>query len=167
MDGVTGGTALALLGVLPGTAGTLVGQYLAMRIELRRDQLQRADGRRAELKEAILGYLAAAQRIELILDRRDLGLPDSSDPADEKLHELWLAKEAVDLTCPHATAEAAHDYARALHDLMRNADRAEGSPAKRECRSAFMEVASGVLGLGTPPVSRRQRPPYPPVLPRQ
>ncbi|NSC20010.1 hypothetical protein FM076_01825 [Streptomyces albus subsp. chlorinus] len=109
MNGVAQGTVLALVGVLVGTAGTLLGQYMTTRVEERRDRRQRMDARRAERKEAVLGFLAAAQRVELVLDRRELGLPAPDDPADEKLHDLWLAKKAVELACSHETAQAAHD----------------------------------------------------------
>ncbi|GAA5704950.1 MULTISPECIES: hypothetical protein [Streptomyces] len=34
MDGVTGGTVFALIGVLLGTVGALVGQHLATRVEV-------------------------------------------------------------------------------------------------------------------------------------
>ncbi|MGP3949589.1 hypothetical protein [Streptomyces sp. 7N604] len=154
MGGVTGGTVLALIGVLLGTAGTLVGQYLATRVEVQRDRRQRTDAERAERKEAILGFLAAAQRVELILDRRELGLPTSEDPADEKLHDLWLAKKAVELTCAHETAQAAHDYTTVLHTHMRNTVPSEQNPAKREYRYAFMEAARNALESGRPRIRR-------------
>ncbi|QKV93643.1 hypothetical protein HUT19_19335 [Streptomyces sp. NA02950] len=69
MDGITGGTVLALHGVFPGTAGTLVGQHPTARVEVQRDHRQRADTERAEPKDAILEFPTAAQRVESILDR--------------------------------------------------------------------------------------------------
>ncbi|WP_189135312.1 hypothetical protein [Wenjunlia tyrosinilytica] len=101
-----------------------------------------------------MAFLAAAQRVELILDRQELGLPTTEDPADEKLHDLWLAKKAVELTCAHETAQAAHDYTRALHTRMRNTAASEQSPAKREYRYAFMEVARNALESGRPTIRR-------------
>lgn len=155
VNGVTGSTVLALVGVLLGTAGTLLGQHLAARVEIRRDQQQRADAERAERKEAILGFLAAAQSAELILDRRDRGLPAAEDPEDEKLHDLWLAKKAVELVCSHETAQAAHDYTDALHSHMRNSSPQGGrSPVKRERRYAFMEAARDALEGGRPRLRR-------------
>ncbi|MFE6775101.1 hypothetical protein [Streptomyces sp. NPDC057702] len=144
MDGMTGGTVLALIGVLLGTAGTLVGQYLATRVDLQRDRRHRAENERAERKEAMLEFLAAAQRVELILDRRKLGLP-ASDSADEKLHDLWLAKKAVELTCARETAQAAHAYTTVLHTHIRNSASSEQSRGKRDSRYAFMEAARAAL----------------------
>ncbi|MEU5639637.1 hypothetical protein [Streptomyces milbemycinicus] len=154
MDGVTGSTVLALIGVFLGTTGTLVGQHLATRVEVRRDQQQRADAGRTECKEAISGFLAAAQRVELVLDRRKLGLPAPEDPEDEKLHDLWLAKKAVELTCSHEAAQAAHDYTKALHAHMRDATATGGPPVKRERRHAFMEAAREELASGRPRIRR-------------
>ncbi|MCP3822537.1 hypothetical protein NLX86_31975 [Streptomyces sp. A3M-1-3] len=117
-----------------------MGQHLATRDEVRRDQQRRGETERAERKEAILGFLAAAQRVELVLDRRSLGLPSADEPEDETLHALWLAKKAVELVCSHEAAQAAHDYTEALHQIMR--DVAAGQdPTKRERRYAFMETA--------------------------
>ncbi|MFJ9712101.1 hypothetical protein [Streptomyces sp. NPDC101234] len=131
-----------------------MGQYLATRLEVQRDRRQRTDAERAERKEAILGFLAAAQRVELILDRRELGLQTSEDPADEKLHDLWLAKKFVELACIHETAQAAHDYTTVLHTLMRNTVPSEQSSAKREYRHAFMEAARTALESGRPRIRR-------------
>ncbi|WP_055549121.1 hypothetical protein [Streptomyces sp. NBRC 110028] len=152
MDGVTVGTVLALIGVLLGTTGTLIGQQLANRVEVQRDQRQRADAARAERKEAISGYLKAVQRVELILDRRKLGMPTLDDPEDEKLHDLWLAKKAVELVCSARAAQAAHDYTTALHTLMRSEQ--GRSPVKRERREAFMEAAREELESGRARIRR-------------
>lgn len=143
-----------MIGVLLGTAGALVGQHLATRVEVQRDQRQRADAERTERKEAILSFLAAAQRVELILDRRKLGLPDPEDPEDEKLHDLWLAKKAVELVCSQEAAQTAHDYTNALHAHMRNTIATGQSPTKRECRYAFMEAARDGLESGRPRIRR-------------
>ncbi|MCX4826088.1 hypothetical protein OG883_41195 [Streptomyces sp. NBC_01142] len=154
MDGVTGGTVFALIGVLLGTVGALVGQHLATRVEVQRDRQHRTDAVRTERKEAILGFLAAAQRVELILDRRELGLPAPEDPQDEKLHDLWLAKKAVELACSHDTGQAAHDYTKALHAHMRNTVVPEQAPRTRDYRYAFMEAARGALESGRPKIQR-------------
>ncbi|MFE9612579.1 hypothetical protein [Streptomyces sp. NPDC006012] len=154
MDGVTGGTVLALAGVLLGTSGTLVGQYLATRVERQRDRGQRAALQRAERKTAIVDFLTAAQRVELILDRREIGLLVTEDPADEKLHDLWLAKKTLELTCSHETAQAAQDYTQALHIRMRGAVPPQGEPTKREYRHSFMEAARKALGSSGPGIVR-------------
>lgn len=119
-----------------------------------RDRQQRTDGVRAERKEAILGFLAAAQRVELILDRRELGLSAPEDPQDEKLHDLWLAKKAIELAYTHDTGQAAHDYTKALHAPMRNTVAPELAPTERDSRYAH---ASGTRRLG-------ERPPEDPAM---
>lgn len=154
MDGATGGTVFALIGVLLGTVGAFAGQHLATRVEVQRDRQQRTDGVRAERKEAILGFLAAAQRVELILDRRELGLPAPDDPQDEKLHDLWLTKKVVELACSHDTGQAAHDYTRALHVHMRNTVAPVQASSKRDYRYAFMEAARDALESGRPRIRR-------------
>ncbi|MFF8829697.1 hypothetical protein [Streptomyces sp. NPDC015131] len=148
METLTGGTALALAGVVLGTLGTLVGQHLATRVENRRHQWERAATDRAERKTAILDFLASAQRIELVLDRRSLGLPETSGADEEALHDLWLATKAVELVCADGTASAARAYARTLHARVRAAlpaAAAPPAPAKREHRHAFMTAARSEL----------------------
>ncbi|MEU8511635.1 hypothetical protein AB0C76_08625 [Kitasatospora sp. NPDC048722] len=147
VNGATSSTVLALIGVLLGTTGTLVGQHLTTRAEARRDRQHRTDAERAERKEAILSFLAAAQQVELVLDRRSLGMPASEDPEDRKLHDLWLAKKAVELVCSHTASRAAHEYTTALHEHLRNTVSPE-RPTKRDCRHAFVESARAELGGG-------------------
>ncbi|MFI6209196.1 hypothetical protein ACIBAI_22800 [Streptomyces sp. NPDC051041] len=139
----------ALIGVL-GTVGTLVGQHLATRIEVQCDRQQRTGALRAELKEA----LAAAQRGELILDHGALGLSAPEDAQDEKLHDLWLVKKAVELVCSHEMAQAAYDYTKALHAHLRNTVTPEQVSNKRDYRYACMEAARAALGSGRPRVQR-------------
>ncbi|MFD7911570.1 hypothetical protein ACFV30_12655 [Streptomyces sp. NPDC059752] len=122
-----------------------MGQHLATRVEVRRDQQRQGETERAERKEAILGFLAAAQRVELVLDRRVLGLPAADEPEDEILHAMWLAKKSVELVCSHEVAQAAHDYTEALHQIMRNVVEHGQIPTKRERRYAFMEAARNAL----------------------
>ncbi|MER7468228.1 hypothetical protein [Streptomyces sp. NPDC097981] len=141
------GTVLTLLGVLLGTMGTLVGQHLATRVEIRRDLQRRVETERAECKEAILIFLAAAQKVELVLDRRSLGLPTADEPEDQLLHALWLAEKAVELVCSHEVAQAARGYTEALHQIVRDVAANGQVPTKRECRLAFVEAAR--IGLGS------------------
>ncbi|MGA4798759.1 MULTISPECIES: hypothetical protein [Streptomyces] len=145
METLTGGTALALAGVVLGTLGTLVGQHLATRVENRRHQWERAATERAERKAAIMDFLGSAQRIELVLDSRHLGLSDACGTDEEALHDLWLATKAVELVCADGTARAAQEYAEALHARVRGGAASPAVPAKRERRAAFMEAARGEL----------------------
>ncbi|MEU9980169.1 hypothetical protein [Streptomyces sp. NPDC050856] len=146
MEDVSGGTVLALAGVLLGTLGTLIGQHLATRVESRRHQWERTATERGERKEAIMHFLGSAQRIELVLDSRNLGLPAADTSDEEALHALWLAKKAVELVCSPGTARAAQDYAEALHVRMRDGTAGASLSAKRERRHTFMEAARGELG---------------------
>ncbi|ORT61661.1 hypothetical protein BKD26_01100 [Streptomyces sp. CB03238] len=99
-----------------------------------------------------MDFLGSAQRIELVLDSRNLGLSDACGTDEEALHDLWLAKKAVELVCSHDTAQAAQEYAEALHERMRkgtaDASLSPLSATKRERRHAFMETARGELGTG-------------------
>ncbi|MER7106262.1 hypothetical protein [Streptomyces sp. NPDC000229] len=146
METLTGGTALALAGVVLGTLGTLIGQHLATRVENRRHQWERTATDRAERKAAIMDFLGSAQRIEMVLDSRNLGLSVADGSDEEALHELWLATKAVELVCASDTAQAAQDYAGALHARVRGATANAAPPAKRERRHAFMEAARDELG---------------------
>lgn len=145
METLTGGTALALAGVLLGTLGTLIGQHLSTRVESRRHQWERSATERAERKAAIMDFLGSAQRIELVLDSRNLGLSDACSGDEEALHELWLATKAVELVCSYETAGAAQDYAKALHARVRGGTAGAALPAKRERRHAFMDAARDEL----------------------
>jgi hypothetical protein len=148
METLTGGTALALAGVVLGTLGTLIGQHLATRVENRRHQWERAATERAERKAAIMDFLGSAQRIEMVLDSRNLGLSVADGSEEEALHELWLATKAVELVCAYDTAQAAQDYAGALHARVRGGTGSAAPPAKRERRHAFMEAARDELSGG-------------------
>ncbi|GAA2478600.1 hypothetical protein [Streptomyces gobitricini] len=145
METLTGGTALALAGVVLGTLGTLIGQHLATRVENRRHQWERAATERAERKAAIMDFLGSAQRIELVLDSRGLGLTGACGTDEEALHDLWLATKAVELVCAYETARAAQDYAGVLHARVRGGTEGTAAPAKRERRHTFMEAARGEL----------------------
>jgi hypothetical protein len=140
-------TILPLVGVALGSASTVVGQYLTTRVAVRRDERERTAAERTERKDAILGFLSAAQSVELQLDRIAGGRPRDDTEAWDHLHALWLAKKVPELVCSAALAQAAHDYTLALHGLLRGEGPVEDSPAKRELRYAFMEAARRELGV--------------------
>jgi hypothetical protein len=108
-------TVLPLAGVILGSASTLVVQYLALRGGARRDAAQRAAEQRAERKEAIIGFLSAAERIEH--QRGQLAARDDRDleQITEQMHAVWLAKKIIELVCSGDVAQAAHDYTRELN----------------------------------------------------
>lgn len=141
-------TVLPLLGVLLGTCGTLLGQYLATRADSKRLEYDRLAALRAERKAAILSFLDAAQRIELILDRQPVFKDQPGEnTAQENLHELWLAKKNIELVCSPELAQHAQDYTSALHVMLRNPDRVADSAVKREARYQVMESARQDLGI--------------------
>ncbi|MEV5711292.1 hypothetical protein [Actinoallomurus sp. NPDC052274] len=151
-------TVLPLGGVVLGSAGTLFGQYLSTRVDARRERRAQVTAERAERKEAILGFLSAAQSVELYLDRRDTaGSREDDGEAGDRLHALWLAKKTCELVCSDGAAQAAHDYTLVLHDLVRA--RPKGPAGKRELRHAFMEEARSELGIEGRPLRRELPPP--------
>ena len=57
-------TVLPLAGVVIGACGTLLGQYMALRMDVRRESARRAADQRAERTEAIISFLGATERVE-------------------------------------------------------------------------------------------------------
>jgi hypothetical protein len=140
-------TLLPLVGVVLGASGTLVGQYLTTRVAVQRDKREQEATDRAERKEAIMGFLSAAQMVELLLDRKFIDETPSKTEAWERLHALWLAHKLAELVCSSEVAQVSYDYAFALHCLVRETVDEEDPPSKRECRYAFMAAARRELGV--------------------
>lgn len=144
-------TVLPLAGVILGAGSTLLGQHLVLRIDVRRDAARQAAEQRAERKEAIIGFLAAAERIE---QRRGTPSADDEDVPSlaELMHNVWLAKKVVELTCSGHLAQAAHNYARGLSPFSHEPGRkAPGkleplSVREEQLRAEFMEVARQEMG---------------------
>ncbi|GII87682.1 hypothetical protein Ssi03_56720 [Sphaerisporangium siamense] len=152
-------TLLPLLGVLLGTCGTLLGQYLGTRTDSKRLEYEKRIAERAERKSAILSFLEAAQRVEMIVDgQAQAGVSTASSDTEEALHQLWLAKKSVELFCSPVMAQAAHDYTRALHlSLRRPADTIDPT-AKGQYRYLMMERARNDLGVTGDPLLREVPP---------
>ena len=151
---MTWSSILPLAGVALGSTGTLVGQYLITRVDVRRERRERVTAERAERKETILAFLSAVQTVELLLDRSTGGRPLADDDAWDHLHDLWLAKKSCELVCSADLAQAAHDYTLTLHGLLRSESASEEPAAKRERRYAFMEAARRELGVDGAPLRR-------------
>lgn len=147
-------TVLPLAGVVLGSAGTLIGQYLSTRVEARRVRFEQAGAERSERKAALLEFLSAAQQVELCLDRLSMGEQVDDSEKWRLLHALWLAKKVPELLCSPPVAQAAHDYTAALHALLRGQATGEGTPFKRELRFAFLEAARQELGTTSEPLRR-------------
>ena len=156
-------TVLPLAGVALGTAGTLLGQRMTTRADLQRATAERSAAVRAERKDAIIGYLAAAENIEQ-LRGASAGGHHQVDKADlaERAHALWLAKKLIELVCSADLAQAAQDYTRALDSTTwaladqgwKGASRAL-SPREHELRVELMETARRELGYHGAPLLRR------------
>jgi hypothetical protein len=143
------GTVLPLVGVALGTLGTLTGQYLATRGAARRYADERAAALRAERKAAILSFLDKAQHVEQLLDARDRGRAEPETEAESRMHEVWLAKKVVELTCRNDTASIAHRYTSILNQRVWRPS--EGQTAvQRDHRAEFMEAARRELGIEEP-----------------
>jgi len=147
-------TVLPLAGVALGTAGTLLGQRVATRVDVQRDAFQRAAAQRTERKEAIIGFLSAAERIELLRGKiaDDNHLSDTVE-IGELIHALWLAKKIIELVCSAQLAQSAQDYTRELDRCTWKLKRKEWknashalSPREHELRVEFMEAARRELG---------------------
>ncbi|RFS86805.1 hypothetical protein D0T12_00500 [Actinomadura spongiicola] len=147
-------TVLPLAGVVLGSAGTLIGQYLSTRVEARRARFEQASAERSERKAALLEFLSAAQQVELCLDRLSMGEQLDDSERWQHLHALWLAKKVPELVCSSPVAQAAHDYTAALHALLRGQAVGEGTPSKRDLRFAFLEAARRELGTADEPLRR-------------
>jgi hypothetical protein len=138
-----------LVGVALGTLGTLTGQYLATRGAARRHADELAAQLRAERKAAIVGFLDKAQAVEQLLDAQDRGRTEPESEAERRMHDLWLAKKLIELTCRNSLASIAHRYTSILN--LRVWKPSEGqSAAHREYRSDFMEAARRELGISEP-----------------
>jgi hypothetical protein len=152
-------TVLPLAGVVLGSASTVVGQYLALRGGARRDAARRAADQRAERKEAIIGFLSAAERIEQ--QRGQLAAENRGDAEQvaEQMHAVWLTKKIIELVCSGEVAQAAHDYTRELNVGSKEFREGGGSGGlsarERELRAAFMEAARQELGYTGEPLQRR------------
>lgn len=168
-------TILPLAGVALGSAGTLLGQRMTTQADLQRATAERTAAQRTERKDAIIGYLAAAECIEQLRGTSASG-QHQADKADlaERTHALWLAKKLIELVCSADLAQAAQDYTRALDSTTwaladqgwKGASRAL-SPREHELRVEFMETARRELGYHGDPLLRRSRnDPLPDASPR-
>lgn len=152
---------LPLVGVVIGASGTLLGQYLALRVDARREAAQRTADQRAERKDAIIGFLSATERVEQ--DRGQHATePDHDGPSlIELMHAVWLAKKIVELVCSGGLAQAAQEYAQELNrgsqEIVRK-EPGQRSPApsarERQLRVEFMEAARREMGYAGEPLLR-------------
>ncbi|GAA2646074.1 hypothetical protein GCM10010399_94610 [Dactylosporangium fulvum] len=145
----TSAVVLPLVGVVLGTAGTLVGQFLATRGERRRHTADLAAAARAERKQAVVDFLSAAQRVERVIDNAQHRSHSADrDTVDELLHSLWLSKKLLELVCGHDVASTAHRFTSTLENMARGG--ADLTDRQRANRAEFMESARCELGIDGP-----------------
>jgi hypothetical protein len=84
---------LPLAGVILGTGSTLLGQHLALRVDVNRDAARHAAEQRAERKGAIIGFLSAAERIEQRRGNSSTHDEAAAPSLGELMHSMWLAKK--------------------------------------------------------------------------
>jgi hypothetical protein len=152
-------TVLPLAGVVLGSAGTLLGQLLAQRGDIRRDEAQQAREWRAERKDAIVGFLSAAERTEQYRGQQAAAHGREIGELSELLHAVWLAKKIIELVCSAELAQAAQDYVRELDRCCREFVGNPGAEAfprqERRLRGEFMELARQEMGFVGEPLRRR------------
>lgn len=144
---VVSATVLPLVGVALGSVGTLTGQYLATRGESRRHEDLRAAEVRSERKAAIVTFLDAVQRIEMVVDARSHGQAPAAGAVDphDLLRALWLAKKLLELVCSAGLVSAAHQYTSTLDSLVWSLPEAGLSTTQKAYRGEFMDAARGEL----------------------
>jgi hypothetical protein len=147
---------LPLVGVVVGAGSTLLGQYLASRVDVRRDARERAARERTERKEAIIGFLDATEQTDHYQDRVAERGGQAEETLADLIHKVWLTKKIVELVCSGELAQVAHDYARELQLMAR--ERRDGESSRKDKRKllrySFMEAARREMGYKGEPLRR-------------
>lgn len=155
-------TVLPLAGVVLGGGGALLGQRMALRVEVRRDDARRVTEQRAERKDAIIGFLGATERVEAF--RGQLREQFSHDVAHltELMQAVWLAKKIIEIVCSGALAQAAQNWTLELNGSARDirqhgltTARTRLSGRERQLRAEFMEAARREMGYTGEPLQAR------------
>lgn len=151
---IVGSTVFPLAGVALGAAGTLMGQHLATRADMRRDASLNAKELRAERKEAIISFIDADAQIERYREDVAADRKQSDGELTMLLHSLWRAKKILELVCSGTVSQAGQNYAHALDVLVRKAPGARPSTHERELRVTFLEAARREMGYSGDPLIR-------------
>lgn len=154
---------LPLVGVALGTSGTLIGQFLATRRDGLREEYERGEARRLERKEAIVSFLAVAQRAEELELEKAVHGTATREEIQAAVRELWLAKKVVELTCAGDMAQAAHDYAWELHKNLQPETLDAMPERERTLRIFFLERSRTELGFSGQALIREQYSPNEPA----
>ncbi|MVO90494.1 hypothetical protein GPA10_38540 [Streptomyces sp. p1417] len=159
--GVLGPALLSLAGVVLGVGGSLFGQLFVSRAGAQQFEVEASAAHRAQLREAVLGFVAVALRVEKVAfpDSRGDGSVSGAGPAPvaacvpgELLHELWLAQAGVDLAAgSEALRGAAYRYARCLAESA--GGEASDEAVLRGAQVEFMDAAYEDMWPGRPRVA--------------
>lgn len=149
------GAIFSLVGVLIGSSTALLGQYLVARVQARTEAFEREELRRTERKETIVAFLAAAQRVESLIDALRREEVIDREAATGPMNDVWLAKKVAELVCSLEFAQAAHNYAATLEVYLLDTTTDRWSDRKRSDRWEALESARRDLGNADGPIERR------------
>ena len=134
MNGNVTALVVAVVGVAGTFASAVIAQILSMRSRSRetkaQDNQRREDrdqalqnGKRVEVKTAIVAYLEAGQHLQTQLYAREHGR-EFEDVA-LMVEQVWLAHAQVDILCSDRLRLPLVRYAQALNEVARHAERHE------------------------------------------
>ncbi|MFD5415323.1 hypothetical protein [Streptomyces nojiriensis] len=142
-------TALPLVGVALGAAGSFAAQYLSTRETKRQASRATAAAVRAERKEAILVLLEICQRVERVAEHRYQNNNSFVDGSPELTHEMWFRQKCLDLVVSRHLSDMAFRFTDRLMAAAygRVPDGIEVWDFIHEKRGPFMEAAKAELGI--------------------
>ncbi|MGW6054451.1 hypothetical protein [Streptomyces sp. NPDC055189] len=146
--GALGPALLSLAGVALGAGGSLFGQHLVARQSARQLEAQESAAHRAEIKNAVLKFLALASQAEKTALARSGGGDASADPDLGRLvDDLWLAHAEIDLAARSESLRgAAYRYAARLAEAAR--DGISDASTLRRPQAQFFDAAYGDMWPG-------------------
>jgi hypothetical protein len=139
---------LPLVGVMLGTGGILVGQYLTTRSTREKDIADRRAALRAERKDAIIEFLLSTRRAE-----RTAALFKESGrrPADSEAisDEMWHMQKCLTLVAAQQLRDASQLYADRLNQALWHGIPEDASVWEYidKQRHQFMQAARAELGI--------------------
>lgn len=103
-------TVLPLVGVVLGSAGTFSGQYLATRETKKQAKASAVAVGRAELKDEVLKFLEACQRVEQAAEDRFMNGNQFVEGSPQLTHEMWLRQKIIDLIATRRIRDTAYQF---------------------------------------------------------
>lgn len=128
-------------GVALGAGGSLFGQYLLSRTSTRQLEVQESAAHRAELKNAVLTFLALASQVEKAALARSGGGGAVTDAVlDQFVDDLWAAYAEIGLAARGEPLRgAAYCFAARLTEAVRGGT--SHGPVLRVSQAQFFDVA--------------------------